>query len=134
MHCFQLRLLSKICTHHVQSYSLETLPIAQAEAIIVIQRMTVACRHLRLHSSFSDAISNVLLMGGDTDTNAAIVGGMIGAMHGANGIPDYMKKPVLARGAKSPGRPRPAFLATDGLATICQQLFQLAGGPDTCQP
>lgn len=70
-------------------------------------------------------------MGGDTDTNAAIVGGMIGALHGASSIPEYMKMPVLARGMNSPGIPRPAFLATDALPSICQQLHQLAGGSNT---
>lgn len=72
-------------------------------------------------------------MGGDTDTNAAIVGGMIGALHGASGIPDSMKMPVLARGINSPGISRPAFLATDALPTLCHQLYQLAGGHSTSQ-
>jgi hypothetical protein len=36
------------------------------------------------------------MKGGDTDTNAAIVGCMIGALHGVSGIPDYMSGPVLA--------------------------------------
>ncbi|KAL3141635.1 hypothetical protein ABBQ32_004868 [Trebouxia sp. C0010 RCD-2024] len=92
---------------------------------------TYAFRHLRLQSSYTEAISSTLLMGGDTDTNAAIVGGMIGALHGASSIPEYMKMPVLARGMNSPGIPRPAFLATDALPSICQQLHQLAGGSNT---
>ena len=66
-------------------------------------------------------------MGGDTDTNAAIVGGMVGALQGADGIPDSMKTPVLERGSDSPGIPRPAFLTTKALPTICQQLHRLAG-------
>lgn len=88
---------------------------------------TAACRHLRLRSSYTEAISSILLMGGDTDTNAAIVGGMIGALHGASSIPDSMKTPVLSRGTDSPGIPRPGFLTTEALSTICQQLHQLAG-------
>ena len=67
-------------------------------------------------------------MGGDTDTNAAIVGGMVGALHGANTIPNSMKMPVLERGVDSPGIPRPASLTTEALPVICQQLHQLAGG------
>jgi ADP-ribosyl-[dinitrogen reductase] hydrolase len=42
--------------------------------------------------SYEDAIKITLMKGGDTDTNAAIVGGMVGAY---NTIPDYMKTPVL---------------------------------------
>lgn len=41
---------------------------------------------------FEDAIKITLMKGGDTDTNAAIVGGLVGAYHK---IPDYMLKPVL---------------------------------------
>jgi hypothetical protein len=36
-----------------------------------------------------------LLMGGDTDTNAAIVCGMMGALHGWHGIPPGLLRPVL---------------------------------------
>jgi len=42
--------------------------------------------------SFEDAIKITLMKGGDTDTNAAIVGGLVGAYQN---IPDYMLKPVL---------------------------------------
>lgn len=44
--------------------------------------------------SFENGICEVLKCGGDTDTNAAICGAMLGAIHGAN-IPEYMCKPVL---------------------------------------
>ena len=37
----------------------------------------------------------MLLEGGDTDTNACIVGGMIGAAVGLSNIPSTMKDPVL---------------------------------------
>ena len=43
--------------------------------------------------SFEEAIKITLMKGGDTDTNAAIVGGLVGAYQP---IPDYMKDPVLA--------------------------------------
>lgn len=41
---------------------------------------------------FEEAIKITLMKGGDTDTNAAIVGGLVGAYHI---IPEYMLKPVL---------------------------------------
>jgi hypothetical protein len=34
---------------------------------------------------------------GDVDTNAAIVGGLMGALHGAGGLPEAMWRPVVAR-------------------------------------
>ena len=66
-------------------------------------------------------------MGGDTDTNAAIVGGLVGALHGASGIPRYMKEPMLARDSNSPGIPRPDFLTTRTLPEVCRQLYEIAG-------
>ena len=42
--------------------------------------------------TYEEAIKITLLKGGDTDTNAAIVGGLVGAYHI---IPEYMLNPVL---------------------------------------
>jgi ADP-ribosyl-[dinitrogen reductase] hydrolase len=39
---------------------------------------------------FHKAVRRTVQCGGDTDTNGAIVGGMIGALVGLNGIPDKM--------------------------------------------
>ena len=44
---------------------------------------------------YVDAIKTTLLKGGDTDTNAKIVGSVIGAMCGVDEIPDYMLVPVI---------------------------------------
>lgn len=56
--------------------------------------------------NFEGAIKITLMKGGDTDTNAAIVGGLVGSYHK---IPDYMLKPVLAfdctMSGKYPKRP-----------------------------
>jgi len=46
--------------------------------------------------SFEECIEAVLQLGGDTDTNACICGYLLGAIHGARGIPSYMRDPVLA--------------------------------------
>lgn len=46
--------------------------------------LTNAFQHLRRGSSFEDAIRETLLGGGDTDTNAAIVVGLVGAASGAD--------------------------------------------------
>lgn len=39
-------------------------------------------------STFTDAVLYAVNLGGDADTNAAIVGGLAGAMYGINGIPN----------------------------------------------
>jgi len=45
--------------------------------------------------SYEDAIFKVLTLGGDTDTNACICGYVMGALRGLDGIPEYMRRPVL---------------------------------------
>lgn len=45
--------------------------------------------------TFDSTIHETLLKGGDTDTNACIVGYMAGALHGFESIPEYMRKPVI---------------------------------------
>jgi ADP-ribosyl-[dinitrogen reductase] hydrolase len=68
--------------------------------------------HLLHASPFVDAISTTIAAGGDTDTNAAIVGGMMGAYWGVHGIPPHMVqhvlefKPAMCHGA----RQRPEWL------------------------
>lgn len=44
------------------------------------------------HISYEDAIKYTLMKGGDTDTNACIVGGLVAAY---KPIPEYMSRPVL---------------------------------------
>lgn len=69
---------------------------------------TMAMHFLRKNTSYEDAIFQTLMKGGDTDTNACIVGGMMGALHGVAEIPDYMKEPVLKfDAAKQGGHVRP---------------------------
>jgi ADP-ribosyl-[dinitrogen reductase] hydrolase len=50
---------------------------------------------------FEEAIKITLMKGGDTDTNAAIVGGLVGAYHV---IPEYMLQPVLDFDCTTDGR------------------------------
>jgi hypothetical protein len=56
---------------------------------------TLALHCLRQNLSYEEAIVYTLMKGGDTDTNACIVGGLMGALHGVTSIPAYMKDPVL---------------------------------------
>jgi ADP-ribosylglycohydrolase len=56
---------------------------------------TLAFHFLRKKATYEDAVRETLKLGGDTDTNACIVGGMMGALHGLSAIPTYMIDPVM---------------------------------------
>lgn len=86
---------------------------------------THAFRALRLKLSFREGLREVLLLGGDTDTNAAIVGGMLGALHGESGIPSSMSGPVLARTC-SQGIARPDWLCSSRVPKLVDQLLALS--------
>ena len=58
------------------------LPNAYPQAGFVRIAFTYAFHHLSRRSSLRQALADTLLMGGDTDTNACIVGGLIGAYRG----------------------------------------------------
>lgn len=58
----------------------------------VVQQFLTPChRFLQTKTPYLDAITQTLQRGGDTDTNACIVGGLIGALWGTDGIPENMK-------------------------------------------
>jgi hypothetical protein len=62
------------------------------------------------------------------DTNAAIVGAALGALHGFQGIPERLRAPVLSRGPASPGRPRPEYLQGRAAEPLVRRLWALACG------
>jgi ADP-ribosylglycohydrolase/protein-tyrosine phosphatase len=83
-------------------------------------------------SSFEDAVVDTVMCGGDTDTNAAIVGALAGAVHGKQSVPQQWIDAVLNCRpiAGSPGvrRPRPEiFWPVDSLE-LAESLL-LAGKP-----
>lgn len=51
--------------------------------------------YLKNEFSYQDALRDILMRGGDTDTNAAIIGGLLGASEGINGINLEMVMKVL---------------------------------------
>jgi len=81
-----------------------------------------AFRHLQTGSSFERAMRCVLAGGGKTDTNAAIVGGLVGAAVGLQGLPPRWVKAVLAADT-STGQHRPPEYHPNRLpalmSTIC---------------
>lgn len=83
---------------------------------------THAFYHLVRNSSYTDALFATLLGGGDTDTNACIVGGMMGALHGFSSLPAAMSNAITMCDT-SRGRPRPEWLHTTQIDTLIGHLL-----------
>eukprot|EP00035_Acanthoeca_spectabilis_P037814 m.47602 g.47602 ORF g.47602 m.47602 type:complete len:530 (+) comp8873_c0_seq1:96-1685(+) len=66
-----------------------------------------AFRHLHAGTPFKVALRETLEGGGDTDTNAAIVGGLLGAACGRTGLPQDMVEAVLNCNTSLASCPRP---------------------------
>lgn len=85
-----------------------------------------------LHAeSLEEGIVNTIMRGGDTDTNAAIAGSLLGAVHGRNAIPlQWLDRILTCRpitGIPGVQHPRPqAFWPVDAL-WIAEQLVWLGG-------
>jgi ADP-ribosyl-[dinitrogen reductase] hydrolase len=95
---------------------------------------TLAMHFLRRRTPYAEAILRTLMKGGDTDTNAAIVGGMMGALHGPSGIPPAMLDPVLAfrcdqvdERDRAAGHRRPATYSASAVRGYATHLLDPAG-------
>jgi ADP-ribosylglycohydrolase len=86
----------------------------------------LAFHYLSKGYDYETSIKRCLLKGGDTDTNACIVGGLIGAYVGMEGIPDYMKNPVLEFNCTSKnmrlGYIRPDKFRTAHYKYLCEKI------------
>lgn len=90
-----------------------------------------AFRHLAVGASVEAALVETVAQGGDTDTNAAICGALLGAAVGRGGIPTRWTVPVLAcRPAKELGAPqfRPARYWPDDLPCLAEALLARRAG------
>jgi ADP-ribosylglycohydrolase/fructose-1,6-bisphosphatase/inositol monophosphatase family enzyme len=91
-----------------------------------------------LHAtSLQEGVINTVRHGGDTDTNAAIAGALLGAVHGRRGIPpQWMDRLLTCRpinGLQGVLKPRPAtYWPVDALA-LAEQLL-LAGLQSSYKP
>jgi ADP-ribosylglycohydrolase len=53
--------------------------------------------HELLHArTVEDGLARTILRGGDTDTNAAIAGALLGAVHGREGLPAQWRSMILS--------------------------------------
>ena len=71
---------------------------------------THAFRHLRAGTPYTAALRETLAGGGDTDTNACIIGGLLGARWGASKVPTSMKAVVLGSDHRRGAHARPDAL------------------------
>jgi ADP-ribosylglycohydrolase len=85
-----------------------------------------AMRHLLARTPYREAIAQTLRGGGDTDTNACIVGGMVGALHGAEGIPEAMRQAVLGCDTRVGPKPRPSLLDASAIPSMVEALMARA--------
>ena len=84
---------------------------------------THAFRHLARGTRYEDAIAETLLGGGDTDTNACIVGGLLGARWGASAIPTAWREAVLGCDTARGAHPRPADYHPGDVPALVQRLL-----------
>lgn len=74
-------------------------------------------------ATYEAALFETLLGGGDTDTNACIVGGLIGAACGAGAIPDGLKEPVLSCDTLDGVHHRPEWLHSKQIPDLVKNLI-----------
>jgi ADP-ribosylglycohydrolase/fructose-1,6-bisphosphatase/inositol monophosphatase family enzyme len=82
------------------------------------------------HLEFEEALVQTVGRGGDTDTNAAIAGALLGALHGRSAIPPRWILPVLAcRPLAEAGalRPRPIEYWPDDILELAEALLLVRG-------
>lgn len=86
----------------------------------VVHGFQAAFHHLVSNSSFEEAIVETINMGGDTDSNSAIVGALVGSVCGASGIPERWKKTVILCQS-----PRPSTYHTHDLDELARRLLEI---------
>lgn len=82
---------------------------------------THAIRLLLQGADYMTAMREILAGGGDTDTNACIVGGLIGAADGINAIPAEMARAVIECDTSKGRHPRPDFLKGRHIPALAAQ-------------
>mmetsp|Transcript_27323 Transcript_27323/g.64854 ORF Transcript_27323/g.64854 Transcript_27323/m.64854 type:complete len:399 (-) Transcript_27323:25-1221(-) len=98
------------------------IPFGPLEGFVKIA-FTHAFRHLLLGSSFEHALSETLRGGGDTDTNACIVGGLVGCARQLNDIDGFYVNKVLGSDLSLGKHPRPDWLRPHDIEGLVQNVL-----------
>jgi ADP-ribosyl-[dinitrogen reductase] hydrolase len=103
------------------------LPAAEPLIGFVRIAFTHAFYHLRQGTSFEQALASTLCLGGDTDTNACIVGGLVGASLGYGFLPEKMVGRVVNCDS-SQGQHRPLKYSSidvrSDIETLAKHIFE----------
>ncbi|MSP91144.1 MAG: ADP-ribosylation/Crystallin J1 [Myxococcales bacterium] len=95
----------------------------------VLTALQNALFHLANATPFADAVRQTVAQGGDTDTNAAIAGALLGAVYGRDAVPLQWRQMVLScRPLPGSGQPRPRWLWPVDALMLAERLV-LAGQP-----
>ena len=91
--------------------------------------------HQLLHApTLEEGIVRSVMAGGDTDTNAAIAGALLGAVHGREAVPLQWRSMVLScrpiEGLPGIRRPRPRSVWPVDAMTLAERLLELGSEPE----
>ncbi len=97
----------------------------QGWVLIALRNAVFQLRHAR---SFEEAVVDTVGRGGDTDTNGAIVGALLGAVYGLSGIPERWVRVIQQcrpeRGMPQVNRPRPRTYWPNDAAELAERLLR----------
>lgn len=99
------------------------LPLCHPLEGFVKIAFTHAFAFLNEATPYDVALKDVLSGGGDTDTNACIVGGLLGALHGMSGLPRHMVDKLLNCDT-SLGQSRPKWLTANDAISLADDLVR----------
>lgn len=93
-----------------------------------VKRALQGAFYILLHStSLAEGIQRIVEMGGDTDTNAAIAGSLLGSVYGVEGIPQDWMRMILSnrpiKGLDEVHQPRPRPYWTCDIMRLAEQLL-----------
>jgi ADP-ribosyl-[dinitrogen reductase] hydrolase len=102
------------------------LPPGWPDAGLAKIAFTYAFHHLYERSDAESALADTLAIGGDTDTNACVVGGLVGALHGAAKLPQEWVT-TLETVDLTRGRPRPRCYTARDIRARMARLMDVTG-------
>jgi ADP-ribosyl-[dinitrogen reductase] hydrolase len=82
--------------------------------------------HRALHApDVEEGVVQTVMAGGDTDTNGAVAGALLGAIHGRGAVPPRWRRLILScRALPGTGRPRPRCLWPVDIEELAEALLR----------